>query len=174
MKKIFLLFFGIAAGAYGSDLCLVPTNSIIEVRQNAEAYKKALAAGYFTITTNEEADIKRKLDAYIHGKLPIEDLNEKAGQEGNRELMGYYILHANDIPTKAKLPISRCFTFAGIYPEAAFLAGEYVNIYTNDSRAWDDLGFDYLYMDALGHTNISDNLISALSNAVRLGSTKSR
>ncbi|MGH7976285.1 MAG: hypothetical protein ACREDS_05475 [Limisphaerales bacterium] len=172
MKKLFILFFGIAGIAHGSDVqLLLSTNSIIAARKSIEAYKGALAEGYFTITTNEEADIKRKLDAYDQGKLTIEDLNEKAGQEGNRELMSYYILHANDIPTKAKLPISRSFSFASVYPQATYLAEKYVNVYSNDSRAWGALGIDYLYMNALGYMNDPGKVISAFSNAVRLGNT---
>ncbi|HEX3857711.1 MAG TPA: hypothetical protein VHY30_10505 [Verrucomicrobiae bacterium] len=173
MKKLFFICFGIACTAYCSDLHLVPTNSIVAVQQSIEAYKEALAAGHFTITTNEEAYIKQKIDAYDQGKLTIKDLNENAGDEGNRELMGYYFLHTNDISTKAKLPISRSFTFASAYPEAALLAEAYVNVYSNDSIGWHCLAYDYTAMHVLGSMNDSNKIFFAYNRAVRLGDTES-
>jgi tetratricopeptide (TPR) repeat protein len=117
----------------------------------------------FLITTNQAAEVKQKLDAYENGKLTLQDLNENAGTEGCRELIGYYLLHTNEISAKSILPVSRAYAFGGMYPEAAQLARQYVNVYSNDWHGWRVLGGACLL------TKSYNESISAYKNAVRLG-----
>ena len=151
----------------------MPPGQVEKVRQDMEGYERALTAQHFAISTNEDLAVKKKLDGYEQGELTIDDLNENAGEEGNRELIGYYFLHPDDISTKAKYPISRSFRFASAYPEAATLAQTYVNVYPDDSHAWSDLGYDYSILFELGDINTDDQITSCYDNAVRLGDTNS-
>jgi tetratricopeptide (TPR) repeat protein len=118
---------------------------------------------FFFITTNQAASVKKKLEAYEKGVLHLRDLTENAGTEGCRELIGYYLLHTNDISVKAKIPISRTFAAGEMYPQAIKLAQEYVNVYSNDWLGWSLLGYYY------SSINYSNEAINGYSNAVRLG-----
>lgn len=118
---------------------------------------------YFAITTNQAAFIEQRLAAYEKGQIHLADLTENAGQEGCRELIGYYYLHSNDIPVKAKIPISRTFAAGEMYPQAIKLAKEYVNVYSNDWLGWSILGYCY---SAINYTN---ETFMSYSNAIRLG-----
>ena len=118
---------------------------------------------YFIITTNQATEVKQKLEAYEKGEIHMQDLTEKAGSEGCRELIGYYLLHTNDISVKEKLPISRTFAAGEMYPQAIKLAQEYVNVYSNDWLGWKMLGYCY------NSINYSNEAINGYSNAVRLG-----
>ena len=145
MKQLILLLWmatGVVSAAelttHGFDI--FPTNVIAEVQQSRSAYQKALATGYFEITGAEEAQIKQKINAYLKGDMSLHDLNENSGNEGNRELIGYYFLHTNEIPAKAKFPISRSFAAICAYPEAASLAAAYLNVFSNDLSGWKELG----------------------------------
>ena len=117
----------------------------------------------FSITTNQAAEVKQKLDAYENGKLTLQDLNENAGAEGWRELVGYYLLHTNEITTKAKLPISRAFAGFNLFSNAINLGTEYVNVYSNDWHGWRLLGAAY---DSINSSNES---IRVYSNDVKFG-----
>jgi len=118
---------------------------------------------YFSITTGQASDMHQKLDAFERGKISLDDLNEKAGADGCRILIGYYFLHTNDISTRVKLPVGRCFAGFGIYPEAIKMAKEYVNIYSNDWRGWRLLGASYASINA------SNEAVYAYGNAVKYG-----
>lgn len=117
----------------------------------------------FRITTDQAREVKQKLDAYERGKISLEDLGEKAGADTWRQLIGYYLLHKNDISTKAKLPIGRCYAQFHAIPQAMKLGEEYANVYSNDWRGWRLLGYCY---DVMNYTN---EAIRAYSNAARLG-----
>jgi tetratricopeptide (TPR) repeat protein len=117
----------------------------------------------FSITTDQARDVKQKLDAYEMGKISLEDLGEKAGDDTWRQLIGYYLLHTNDISTKAKLPIGRCYAQFHAIPQAMKLGEEYANVYSNDWRGWRLLGYCYEVM------NYTNEAIRAYSNAARLG-----
>ena len=122
---------------------------------------------FFSVSIKDCIEAERKLEAYEKGKLSLQDLNEKAGEEGCKQLIGYYLLHTNDISPKAKLPISRCYAAFAMYPDVVKLASEYVSVYSNDWHGWRILGTAYDLM------NSSTKSINAYSNAVRLGDTKS-
>jgi hypothetical protein len=117
----------------------------------------------FSITTNQAVVIEQKLNDYEKGKLNWADFGENAGDEQWRQLIGYYLLHTNDISTKAKLPIGRCYAQFHAIPKAMKLGEEYVNVYSNDWRGWRLLGYCY---DVMNYTN---EAIRAYGNAARLG-----
>ena len=118
---------------------------------------------YFSISTNQAAAMKQKIDRFENGTFSLEDMNEKAGVEGNRELIGYYLSHSNDIPTKVKLPVGRSFAGFNMFPEAVELGTQYVSVYSNDWHGWRLLGAVY---DSL---SLSNKSVHAYGNAVRLG-----
>ncbi len=122
---------------------------------------------YFSITTNQSAEIKQTLDAFENGKLTLQDLNEKAGTEGCRKLVGYYLLHTNEITVKARLPIGRCFNGFNLFPEATNLGAQYVAVFSNDWHGWRLLGAAY------NSLNLSNESIHAYSHAIKLGDQNS-
>ncbi len=122
---------------------------------------------FFSITANQAAEVKQTLDAFENGKLTLQDLNENAGTEGCRKLAGYYLLHTNEITTKAKLPIGRSFAGFNLFPEATNLGAQYVTVFSNDWRGWRLLGAAY------NSLNLSNESIHAYSKAVKLGDNDS-
>jgi tetratricopeptide (TPR) repeat protein len=116
----------------------------------------------FSITTNQAAEAKLKLEAYEKGTMTLKELTE-SGDENCKELISYYLLHTNDVSVKAKLPIGRCFAAYDKYPQAAQLAAEYVQIYSNDWHGWKILGGANLAMENY------DTAIEPLMNAAKLG-----
>jgi hypothetical protein len=118
---------------------------------------------YFSITTNQAAEVKQTLDAFENGKLTLQDLNENAGTEGCRKLVGYYLLHTNEITAKARLPVGRSFNGFNLFSEATNLGAQYVTVFSNDWHGWRLLGAAY------NSLNLSNESIRAYSNAVKLG-----
>ena len=118
---------------------------------------------YFSITTNQAAEVKQTLDAFEKGQLTLQDLNEQAGTEGCRQLVGYYLLHTNEISVKAKLPIGRSFAGFNLFPEATNLGAQYVTVFSNDWHGWKLLGTAY------NSLNLSNESIHAYAIAVKLG-----
>ena len=118
---------------------------------------------YFSITTNQAAEVKQTLDAYEKGKLTLQDLNENAGTEGCRKLVGYYLLHTNEITVKARLPIARSLDGFKLFSEATNLGAQYVAVFSNDWHGWRLLGAAY------NSLNLSNESIRAYSNAIKLG-----
>jgi tetratricopeptide (TPR) repeat protein len=117
----------------------------------------------FLITTNQAADVKQKLEAFDKGEISLEEATEPGGEAWGHELVNYYVIHTNEVTIKMKLPISRCYAAMGKYSEAAKLAQEYVNVYSNDWHGWRILGgANYLLEDFKAAVN-------AYTNAVRLG-----
>jgi tetratricopeptide (TPR) repeat protein len=122
-----------------------------------------LADGAITVslTTKEQAEVKQKLEAFVTGKI---GLDEASGlPDSCDKVVGYYVLHTNDVSVKMKLPICRSFAMLGKYPEAAKLAQEYVNVYSNDWHGWRVLGGANMAMQ------LYDQAVSAYTNAARLG-----
>lgn len=97
--------------------------------------------------------------------MTLEQLTDKP--KWDYELLGYYRSHKNEVPPKWKLPISRCLAGSGSFEEAANVAIEYVDVYSNDARGWRIVGAAKL-MD-----KSYDEAIRALTNAIRLGDTYS-
>jgi hypothetical protein len=114
-----------------------------------------------SLTPNEKTEIGQKLEAYENGKLTLDDLTTNADLA--QKVMAYYLSHTNDVTSKMKLPISRCFAGARRYSDAARLATEYVDIYSNDWRGWRIVGGSDF---EIGSFNAA---IGAYTNAVRLG-----
>jgi hypothetical protein len=141
MKLLILLssIFGLAIAVFADDL------------QN------------FSITTNQAAEVKQKLEAFEKGTMTLKELTENDGDAGRQELIDYYLSHTNDVSVKAKLPISRCFAILDKYQQAAQLAAEYVQVYSNDWHGWKILGFANLTM---GNYSAA---VAALTNSARLG-----
>ena len=122
---------------------------------------------YFSITTNQAAEVKQTLDAFENGKLTLQDLNENAGTEGCRKLVGYYLLHTNEITAKARLPIGRSFAGFNLFSEATNLGVQYATVFSNDWHGWRLLGAAY------NSLHLSNESIHAYSNAVKLGDNDS-
>jgi tetratricopeptide (TPR) repeat protein len=129
----------------------------------ASVSRAADASAYFSITPEEVLETRYKLGAYERGVLSLEDLNEKAGENGCRKLMVYYLSYASAVPTKCKLPISRALVYFDMNAEAARLAADYAKVYSNDWHAWAILGTAYSAMNHL------QEAVSAYTNAARLG-----
>jgi len=117
----------------------------------------------FLITSNQASIIGQRLNDYENGKLDLQYFGEKAGIDVWRELIGYYLLHTNNISTKAKLPVARCYAQFHLIAQATELGEEYVNVYSNDWRGWRLLGYCYDITDS------PDKAILAYSNSARLG-----
>ena len=114
-----------------------------------------------SLTSDQVADVRHKLEAFEKGKV---GLDEASGlPDSCDKVVGYYVLHTNDVSVKMKLPISRSFAMMGKYPEAAKLAQEYVNVYSNDWHGWRVLGGANMTM------HLYDQAVSAYTNAARLG-----
>lgn len=107
--------------------------------------------------------MERQIDAYDRGRISIHDLNENASTEQNRELIGYYLLHTNNVSLKTKLAVARSYMFFGMYPDAVRLTAEYLNVNSNDFHAWNVLGASYLSLRSF------DKASAAYTNAARLG-----
>jgi hypothetical protein len=114
-----------------------------------------------SLTKTEQAEVRQNLEAYEKGAITLDELT--TNHEDGLRLIGYYLLHTNDVTTKAKLPISRCFAGFGRYQEAAKLAADYVQIYSNDWRGWKIPGGAYVFTD-----NYEQALV-AVTNSLRLG-----
>jgi tetratricopeptide (TPR) repeat protein len=115
------------------------------------------------LSEDDAADIKQKLNKFERGKLSLEDLTEKGGQAFDAKLASYYLAHTNEVSAKSLLPIARCFAFFGYHDQAAGLAKQYVQVYSNDWHGWRILG-----SAKLGLANFEEAL-PALTNAVTLG-----
>jgi len=114
-----------------------------------------------SLTTNEQAEVEQRLSAFERGNI---GLDEASGLPNSCDkVAGYYLLHTNDVSVKMKLPICRSFAMVGKYPEAAKLAQEYVNVYSNDWHGWRVLGGANFAM------HLYDQSVSAYTNAARLG-----
>ena len=118
---------------------------------------------YFSITTNQAAEVRQTLDAFEKGKLTLQDLNENTGTEGCRQLVGYYLLHTNEISVKAKLPIGRSFAGFNLFSEATNLGAQYATVFSNDWHGWRLLGAAY------NSLNLSNESFHAYGNAIKLG-----
>jgi hypothetical protein len=106
------------------------------------------------------ADTKVKLVAFESGKLSLEELTASNNCD---DLLTFYFAHTNEVTTKMKLPISRCFAGLGKYSEASNLAHDYVTVYSNDWHGWRIIGGSKLMLKSY------EEAIAALTNAVRLG-----
>ncbi len=95
------------------------------------------------------------------------DTNVITNAEQSRELIGYYLSHTNEMSLKGELLISRCFFGFGLYTNAIELARQYLNVYSNDFRAWNMLGTSYMMVKS------PDEAVKAFTNAVQLGYKKS-
>lgn len=129
---------------------------------------RAVDLQYFSITANQVAEVKQTLDAFEKGKLTLQDLNEKAGTEGCRKLVGYFLLHTNEISVKARLPIGRSFAGFNLFPEATNLGAQYVAVFSNDWHGWRLLGAAY------NSLNLSNKSIHCYGTAIKLGDNDSR
>src|SRR5437899_1942608 len=74
-------------------------------------------------------EVKKKLRDFEQGKLSLEALTEKGGEEFDRRLITFYSQHTNEVSVKALLPISRCYAFFDDFNQAAQLAERYVQVY---------------------------------------------
>ena len=99
---------------------------------NPASVLPAVDLQFFSITTNQAAEAKQTLDAYENGRLTLQDLYENAGTEGCRKLVGYYLLHTNEITAKARLPIGRSLAGFNLFSEATNLGAQYVTVFSND------------------------------------------
>jgi hypothetical protein len=115
------------------------------------------------LTSDDVARIKQELAGFEKGTISLTELTEGGGEQGHRELISYYLSHKEDVTVKEKLPVSRCFGFMDQYQEAARLATDYIQVYSNDWHGWRILG-----NANLGMSNYS-SAIGPFTNSVRLG-----
>jgi hypothetical protein len=120
-----------------------------------------------TLTGNEDSEVKKKLESFDKGEIKLEDVTDTepgvADPVWIQRLIGYYLAHTNEITTRMKLPFSRCFGVTDNYSEAAKLAQEYVQVYSNDWHGWRIVGNANFFL------NHFDVAVNAYTNAVRLG-----
>jgi tetratricopeptide (TPR) repeat protein len=114
-----------------------------------------------SLTANETVEVRQKLEAYEKGNATYEQLT--TNEAWGRKLVVYYLSDTNAVTVKMKLPISRALAGFQRFPEAAQLAQEYANVYSNDWRGWSIVGTAKLVVKSY------DEAISAYTNAVRLG-----
>jgi len=107
------------------------------------------------------ADTRTKLRAFEMGKLSLDELS--ALPNICDDLADFYFAHTNEVTTKMKLPISRCFAALKKYSEASTLAHDYVAVYSNDWHGWRIVGGANLMLKSY------EDALVALTNAVRLG-----
>lgn len=116
-----------------------------------------------TITEREATDVRQKLQEFEKGNISLDEASGISMPDGGSKIVVYYLLHTNDVSIKMKLPISRCFAMQGDYTEAAKLAQEYINVYSNDWHGWKVVAAAKLMMQSYGEA------VSAYTNAIRLG-----
>lgn len=118
---------------------------------------------YFSITTNQAAEVKQTLELFDKGEITLDQITVGRDEMWGHTLVVYYETHTNDVTTSMKLPISRCYGAMDRYSEAVRLAQDYVTVFSNDWRGW----------RIIGSANIDlknfDAAVSAYTNAVRLG-----
>jgi hypothetical protein len=118
-----------------------------------------------SLSSNEEAEVKQWLQSYEKGTLTEQQLElvKRGGVKWDQKLIAYYLSHTNDVTVRMKLAVSRSFFAFDKYQETAKLAADYVQVYTNDSRGWANLGAANF---AMHNFNAA---IGAFTNATRLG-----
>ncbi len=92
-----------------------------------------------TLSEKQSNEIKQRLEAYERGALTLEEI---AGPKNITDasiftnMTVYFEAHSNQVTLKMLLPISQCFLLTGGFSEAARLARDYLNVYSNDCAAW--------------------------------------
>src|SRR6267142_4458286 len=119
------------------------------------------------VSAGADIEVKQKLRDFEQGKLSLEALTEKSGEEFDRRLITFYCEHTNEVSVKALLPISRCYAFFNDFNQAAQLAERYVQVYSNDWHGWRIIGAANAAL-----TNF-DKALCGYTNAVRLGDNRS-
>ncbi len=117
----------------------------------------------FSITTNQTAEAKQKLEAFENGRISLEETAGTSWAESCQAIITFYLSHTNDVTVKMKLPVSRCFAALDKYPEAVSLAKDYLQVYSNDWRGWKILGAANFAIQNY------DAAVRALTNSARLG-----
>ncbi len=118
----------------------------------------------FRLTSKDVAEVREKLEKYVEGKLTLEEATD--GEEWGKKVIAYHLAGTNEVSVKMKLPIARCYAIFSSYTNAARLASEYVNVYTNDVRGWDLLAGAKIAQRSF------DEAVAAGTNAIRLGSQR--
>jgi len=107
--------------------------------------------------------LTQRMAAFESGEMTLDQLTESP--KWDDELVAYYQDHKDEVPVKWKLPISRCLAGLGRYAEAAKVATEYLDVYSNSARGWRIVG-----QAQLMETNYNEAIV-ALTNAINLGDT---
>jgi len=141
------VIFGLATAAFADDL------------QTAQDVQ------FRPLTEKETVEVAQKLESFDKGSDTLDSLTES--QEQTMKILEYYVMHTNEVTTKMKLlPIAKSYAVCSKYPEAAELAQDYVNVYSNDWRGWSVLGGCKLVMKSYNEA------VDALTKAARLGDEK--
>ncbi len=106
-------------------------------------------------------EAQRRLRAFESGSVTLKSIT--GNQQSDRLLLEYYESGTNEITDKMKLPISGALMAFGKYREGGKLAGEYVQVYSNDSRGWKILGAAHALSGEY------EEAFAAVTNSVRLG-----
>lgn len=115
-----------------------------------------------TISERQTSKTRRDLKAYERGALTFEELTQPTGNSSN--LVAFYLTHTNEITVKMLLPIARSYAVHGNFQMGAKLAAEYLNVYSNDWKAWSVLGGAKAFMQQYNEA------LTAMTNVIRLGS----
>ncbi|MCO5052679.1 MAG: hypothetical protein M9920_10280 [Verrucomicrobiae bacterium] len=144
-------------------LALVMVFSFLSTAQERSKELKKL---FPPLTKAEAEEIRNELEQYDKGKVPVEEVPKVVNEANMGKIVAYHLAHTNGITTKMKLPIGRSYAMFSLYPEAAELAREYVNTYSNDWKGWS------LLAGAKAGLKSHDEALMAATNVVRLGSER--
>lgn len=124
----------------------------------------AQSVQFHPLTAKETVEVAQKLESFDKGSATLDSLTDS--QEWTMKILEYYVMHTNEVTTKMKLPIAKSYAVWSKYPEAAELAQDYVNVYSNDWRGWRVLGGCKLAMKSYNEA------VDLILNAARLGDEK--
>lgn len=121
------------------------------------------------LSDKELNQTKQRLQAYERGLLTFEEIS---GAQNITNLpvitniVFFYQNHSNEVTLKMLLPVSRCYMIMGKSSEAGALATKYLNVFSNDCRAWDILYASKAYEGSY------DKAFEIGTNALALGCEK--
>jgi hypothetical protein len=115
------------------------------------------------LTDTDVAQAKSELQAFEKDQVTLEEISAPDDKEWGHKLVLFFETHTNEVTTKMKLPISRCYGAMGNDSAAARLAEDYVTVFSNDWHGWRVIGSANLDMGDIGVS------VDAYTKAVQLG-----
>ncbi len=117
------------------------------------------------LSENESHQIRQNLEAFERGMLTLDQISgpEYVELAALTNITTYFMAHSNEVTLKMLLPISRSFVVTGNSSDGALLAKKYLNVYSNECRAWDIL------LGAQSSAHLYGEALQTGTNALRLG-----